>query len=85
MAYDSKDGEYLVSIPWKDKTSSRKRWQHGDMHCTGHPKKGDRCKIIKRAGDGVYHGFTDGDHTHTLSNFRKGNQLQVKPAFLPWL
>ena len=45
------------------------------MHCTSHPKRGDNCKLIKHVGDGVYHGISDGQHTHTLSNFREGNQL----------
>lgn len=73
--YDSEDGTHLVYIPWKDKTSKRKWWREGNMHCTSHPKRGDNCKIMKRADNGVYHGFSDGEHTHTLSNFREGNQL----------
>ena len=73
--YDSEDGEHLVYIPWKDKTSERKWWLEGNMHCTSHPKRGDNCKLIQHVGDGVYHGISDGEHTHTLSNFREGNQL----------
>lgn len=73
--YDSEDGTHLIYIPWKDKISERKWWQKGNMHCTSHPKRGDNCKTLKRVGDGVYHGFSDGEHTHTLSNFREGNQL----------
>lgn len=73
--YDSEDGTHLVYIPWKDKTSKRKWWVDGNMHCTSHPKRGDNCKTMKHTGDGVYHGFSDGKHTHTLSNFRDGNQL----------
>ena len=73
--YDSADGKHLVYIPWKDKTSKRKWWVEGNMHCTSHPKRGDNCKVMKHAGDGVYQGFSDGKHTHTLSNFREGNQL----------
>ena len=75
MGYDSADGKHLVYIPWKDKTSKRKWWIEGNMHCTSHPKRGDNCKKMKHVGDGVYHGFSDGKHTHTLSNFRDGNQL----------
>lgn len=75
QGYDSDDGEHLVYIPWKDKTSNRKWWLDGNKHCTSHPKRGDSCKLIKDIGDGVYHGITDAEHTHTLSNFRDGNQL----------
>ena len=73
--YDSDDGKHLVYIPWKDKTSERKWWIEGNKHCTSHPKRGDNCKLIKPVGDGVYHGISNGEHTHTLSNFRDGNQL----------
>ena len=73
--YDSESGSHLVYIPWKDKTSKRKWWIEGNKHCTSHPKRGDNCKVIKHIGDGVYHGISDGEHTHTLSNFREGNQL----------
>lgn len=73
--YDSDDGQHLVYIPWKDKTSARKWWVEGNMHCTSHPKRGDSCKTLTPNGNGVYHGITDGKHTHTLSNFRNGNQL----------
>jgi len=75
QGYDSEDGKHLVYIPWKDKTSKRKWWQEGNMHCTSHPKRGDNCKTLKHVGDGVYHGFSGEKHTHTLSNFRDGNQL----------
>ncbi len=74
-AYDSEDGSHLVYIPWKDKISERKWWQNDNQHCTSHPKRGDSCKTLKHMGDGIYHGFTDGKHTHTLRNFRAGNQL----------
>ena len=73
--YDDEDGSHLVYIPKKDKISKRKWWVENDMHCTSHPKRGDNCKKMKDMGDGVYHGFSDGKHTHTLSNFRDGNQL----------
>ncbi len=75
MAYDSAEGKHLVYIPWKDKTSKRKWWVEDNKHCTSHPKRGDNCKLIKPVGEGVYHGISDGEHTHTLSNFREGNQL----------
>lgn len=73
--YDDADGNHYVYIPWKDKTSERKWWIEGNMHCTSHPKRGDNCKKMKDMGDGSYQGFSNGEHTHTLSNFRDGNQL----------
>jgi len=73
--YDNADGEHYVYIPWKDKTSERRWWVEDNKHCTSHPKRGDSCKLMKPVGDGVYHGITDGEHTHTLKNFREGNQL----------
>lgn len=73
--YDSKNGKHLVYIPWKDKISKRKWWVKGNMHCTSHPKRGDNCKTMKHVGGGVYHGFSKGEHTHTLSNFRDGKHL----------
>lgn len=73
--FDGADGQHLVYIPWKDKTSKRKWWLEGNKHCTSHPKRGDSCKYIIDIGEGVYHGKTDGKHTHTLSDFRDGNQL----------
>jgi len=30
---------------------------------------------MKKMGDGVYHGIVDGEHTHTLSNFRPGRDF----------
>jgi len=73
--YDNEGGKHFVYIPWKDKTSERKWWVEGNKHCISHPKRGDNCKTLKNVGGGVYHGFSDGEHTHTLSNFRDGNQL----------
>lgn len=70
--YATADGEHHIYIPWKDKVSHRKWWLEGDLHCTSHPKRGDSCKKMKPVGDGVYHGITDGEHTHTLKNFKKG-------------
>jgi hypothetical protein len=73
--FDSSDGQHLVYIPWKDKTSKRKWWLEENKHCTSHPKLDDSCKVIINISEGVYHGITEGKHTHTLSNFRDGNQL----------
>ena len=70
--YATADGKHYIYIPWKDKVSPRKWWAEGDTHCTSHPKRGDNCKKMKHMGDGVYHGFSDGELTHILKNFAKG-------------
>lgn len=75
QGYANADGEHYIYIPWKDKISERKWWTDGAMHCTSHPKRGDNCKKMKPVGEGVYHGFSNGEHTHTLSNFRDGRHL----------
>ena len=33
--------------------------------------------IMKKMGDGVYHGISDGEHTHTLSNFHPGRDSDI--------
>jgi hypothetical protein len=73
--YDDKNGNHYVYIPWKDKTKTREWWIEDNKHCTSHPKRGNSCKLLKDMGDGNYKGITNGEHTHTLSNFRDGNQL----------
>jgi len=73
--YDSEDGTHLIYLPHKDKTFKRKWWTDGDKHCTSHPKRGDSCKSIVNKGDGVYYGYINGKHTHTLSNFQRGKHL----------
>lgn len=72
--YANADGGHFIYIPWKDKVSERKWWIEGNMHCTSHPKRGDNCKKMKKIADGVYHGISDGEHTHTLKNFKKGKR-----------
>jgi len=71
------EGRHYVYIPWKDRTSQRKWWTEGATHCTSHPKRGDSCKQMKKMGNGVYQGITDGEHTHTLSNFRPGRDSDI--------
>ena len=72
--YADADGGHFIYIPWKDKVSNRKWWIEGDTHCTSHPKRGDNCKKMKNMGGGVYHGISDGEHTHTLKNFKQGKR-----------
>jgi len=75
QGFDNDKGQHFIYIPWKKKTSKRKWWTDGAAHCTSHPKRGDSCKKMKKIGDGVYHGITDGEHTHTLKNFRSGRDF----------
>ena len=70
--YATADGQHNIYIPWKDKVSERKWWTDGATHCTSHPRRGDNCKKMKHMGEGVYHGFSDGELTHILKNFSKG-------------
>ena len=73
--FDNGDGKHYIYIPWKDRTVERTWWTDGATHCTSHPKRGDNCKKMKKVGEGVYHGISDGEHTHTLSNFRPGRDF----------
>ena len=73
--FNNEEGQHFIHVPNKDKTFKRKWWTDGATHCTSHPKRGDSCKKMKKMGDGVYHGMTDGEHTHTLSNFRQGRDF----------
>jgi hypothetical protein len=79
--YDAPDGTHTVSRPTG--TIERGTWFVNDkgQHCTTNPKwkekwPNGRCSYVKNAGGGEYHKFNDeGEHTHTLTNFRGGNQL----------
>lgn len=74
--FDNDQGEHFIHNPRKEKTyKARKWWTNGATHCTSNPKRGDNCKTIKKMGDGIYHGISDGKHTHTLSNFRAGRDF----------
>lgn len=76
--FANENGEHFIHNPKKGKTySTRKWWTDGATHCTSHPKRGDNCKQMKKMGDGVYHGISDGEHTHTLSNFRSGRDSDI--------
>ena len=74
-AFAAADGSRLLYIPWKDKTSERKWWVEGNKYCGSHPKRGDYCRDIVDAGNGVYHALNEGEHLRTFSNCRDGNQL----------
>ena len=76
-AYNAPDGRRLVDIPWKNKVSKRKWWIDGNQYCGSHPKKGDYCRDIKDAGNGVYHILFEGDHIRTFSNFREGKDSDL--------
>jgi len=82
--YEAEDGTHHVLRP-SGKRDKGRTWfiNEEGKHCTTHPKwtkKGKwvngRCSFVKNAGDGEYHKISDdGDHTHTLTNFREGDQL----------
>ena len=71
-------GEHFIHNMKKGKTyPARKWWTDGATHCTSHPKRGDNCKKMKKMGDGVYHGISDGEHTHTLRDFKPGRDSDI--------
>tara|TARA_B100000780_G_scaffold232814_1_gene172867 strand:+ start:76 stop:459 length:384 start_codon:yes stop_codon:yes gene_type:complete len=77
-AYEATDGSHNV-VSANGKKSDGRKWSVNDkgQHCTTSKKwKEPRCSFIKDAGNGEYHKINDaGEHTHTLTNFRDGNQL----------
>ena len=76
QGYMDPDGTWVIYVPWKDKESNRKWWLDGDKRCSSHPKWGDSCRSWLDAGEGAYHGISDGgEHTRTLSNLRDGKQF----------
>jgi len=75
QAYTAADGLRLVNVPWKNKTSESKWWVDGDKYCVNHPRKGDYCREIIDAGNGVYQALDNGRQIRTFTNFRDGNQL----------
>ena len=77
-AYEAPDGSHIV-VNSRGKKSSGRQWSVNDkgQHCTTSKKwKEPRCTFVKDAGNGEYYKINNaGKHTHTLSNFRDGNQL----------
>ena len=73
--YDDENGKHLIYIPKKDKLFERTWWIDSNKHCTSNPKRGDSCKTIVDMGNGVFNGYTDEQHTHTLSDFKEGKHL----------
>ncbi len=82
--YEDPDGTHHV-VRSSGKRQKGRTWfvDEEGKHCTTHPKwkkkkkwKDGRCSYVKDAGNGEYHKISDkGEHTHTLTNFRDGNQL----------
>ena len=81
--YEAPDGTHNVVRSNGKKDKNRTWFIKDGKHCTTNPKwkkkpewKDGRCSKVKDAGDGEYHKVSDdGEHTHTLTNFRDGNQL----------
>lgn len=78
-AYDASDGSHNVYYKKSGKHSKNRKWSVNEegQHCTTYKKRPEPlCSHVKDAGNGEYHKFNnDGKHTHTLTNFRDGNQL----------
>ena len=74
--YDATDGHHTVKN-WKGKIRLRYwRVNPDGEYCTGRKKdKGGKCTKIIANGDGTYKRINQGDHIHTLKNFRDGDQL----------
>ena len=77
-AYEDPDGTHHILRP-SGKRDKGRTWSVNDegQHCTTNPKwDKPRCSHVLNAGDGEYHKINnEGKHTHTLTNFRDGNQL----------
>ncbi|WP_126456585.1 hypothetical protein [Sulfuriflexus mobilis] len=78
-AYEAPDGSHNVYYNKSGKRSKNRKWSVNEegQHCTTSKKWPEpRCSYVKNAGDGEYHKINnDGEHTHTLTNFRDGDQL----------
>ena len=76
--YEDPDGTHHVLRP-SGKRDKNRTWfvNEEGQHCTTKSNWDEpRCSYVKDAGNGEYHKINnDGKHTHTLSNFRDGNQL----------
>lgn len=72
-AYGAPDGTLIIVQSNGDRSSGR-NWSVNDkgQRCVD---GGSRCFDVIDRGDGTYHQYENGKHMHTLSNFRKGNQL----------
>lgn len=80
--YEESDGTHHVHYKNGKKSKGRTWWINDKgQHCTTNPKwkkkwPNGRCSHVVDAGNGEYHKINDkGKHTHTLFNFRDGNQL----------
>ena len=77
-AYEAPDGGHHVQRP-NGKIDLGRKWSvnGSGQHCTTNKKwKKPRCSGVKDTGNGEYRKFNgDGKHTHTMTNFRDGNQL----------
>jgi hypothetical protein len=81
-AYGDPDGTLLVARNGKREAGRTWFVNAKGQRCATDPSwknnpawKDGRCFDVVDAGDGKYHQFENGEHVHTLSNFRNGNQL----------
>ena len=81
-AYEDPDGKHNV-LRSNGKMDEGRTWfvNEKGQHCTNNPKwakkwPDGRCSFVRDAGNGEYYKINNkGEHTHTLTNFREGNQL----------
>jgi len=73
-AYASPEGRHMVRL--SSGKEKRGKWfvDEHTRHCVERTHL--KCGNIFDMGSGVYHKKMNGVHTHTLSNFQKGNQFQ---------
>ena len=74
--FSGPDGQHIIhSASGKVK---ERFWRINDKgeHCVTRKQGANKnCAAVVDQGDGVYHKVKGGQHTHTLSNFRAGNNL----------
>ncbi len=74
--YSAPNGEHTVVFSNGKVINRFWHINNNGEHCVGKKPKKGRCSTVIDAGNGVYHKITKGTHSHTLSNFRPGNQLE---------
>ncbi|MCW8829823.1 MAG: hypothetical protein OQK94_12335 [Gammaproteobacteria bacterium] len=69
------DAEHCTMRYVNGTRTKKLRWYtEGDQHCCVRDGK-PMCGAIYDQGQGIYHKFTDGRHSHTMKDFTAGNRL----------
>ena len=66
---NSNRGGLYIYNPEKDRDHTGTWWLEENKYCINRPMWRATCSLIKSAGDGVYHGVSEGKHTYTYSDF----------------